>query len=327
MTREAPEIGVVAIGRNEGERLVRCLASARGPGRRLVYVDSGSTDDSVTNARAAGAEVVELDLSTPFTAARARNAGFAAMTETYSEVDYVQFIDGDCGVKNDWLDAASAALTAKLDLGIVTGWRSEIDRDHSVYNQMCDVEWHQPPGDINACGGDMMVRRQAFEEVGGFNPSVIAAEDDEFCIRIRKAGWRIERLARAMTIHDAAMTRFGQWWRRATRAGHGFAQVGALHPDYFVPERRRTWFYGAGLPLLALIFLFVWPWGVLGVLGVYLASYLRTAQGLMRAGLPWPEARLHAVFLTISKFPGLIGMLTFWWRRMLRRNMILIEYK
>jgi len=47
-------IDAVVIGRNEGERLVACLASLGGEIRRAVYVDSGSTDGSVAAARAAG---------------------------------------------------------------------------------------------------------------------------------------------------------------------------------------------------------------------------------------------------------------------------------
>ena len=86
----------------------------------------------------------------------------------------------------------------------------------------------------------MMVRASVFADLGGFDPTVIAAEDDEFCTRMRKAGWTLERLPEDMTRHDAAMLRFGQWWQRAVRTGHGFAQVGHLHPEYFVKERKRA---------------------------------------------------------------------------------------
>lgn len=68
------DLGIVIIGRNEGERLVRCLASVHGQAR-VVYVDSGSTDESVAKARAAGADVVSLDLTIPFTAAEQEAAG------------------------------------------------------------------------------------------------------------------------------------------------------------------------------------------------------------------------------------------------------------
>ncbi|WP_372836203.1 glycosyltransferase, partial [Puniceibacterium confluentis] len=85
-------VDVVLIGRNEGARLVAALGAVQGQARRMIYVDSGSGDGSVDAARAAGAEVVLLDLSQPFTAARARNAGFAALEG--DSPDLVQFIDG-----------------------------------------------------------------------------------------------------------------------------------------------------------------------------------------------------------------------------------------
>jgi GT2 family glycosyltransferase len=326
-TNEQRAIAAVIIGRNEGERLRQCLRSMADSTVRMVYVDSGSTDGSAEAARAAGAHVVQLDLSRPFTAARARNAGFAALVASDEPIDFVQFIDGDCRLVPGWLDAARDALIQNPALGIVTGWRSEIASERSVYNAMCDFEWRRPAGNILTCGGDMMVRRSAFEEVGGFNDSVIAAEDDEFCVRVRAAGWAMCRLPVEMTRHDAAMLHFRQWWQRAVRSGHGFAQVGDLHPAYFTTERRRVWIFGGVLPALALGGALVSPWLVLGVGALYAASYARTAAGLRRDGLPLRKAALHASFLALSKFPNLQGMLTYWRRRLKNGSMEIIEYK
>lgn len=317
-------VAVVIIGRNEGARLVACLASLKGQGLRLIYVDSGSTDGSVAAARAAGAEVVALDTGTPFTAARARNAGFEALAPDLPEA--VQFVDGDCAVVPGWIEAGRAALMAEESIGLVTGWRSEIHAEASVYNALCDHEWHRPAGEITACGGDMMVRSRAYGDAGGFDAQVIASEDDEFCQRLRKAGWRLIRLSEPMTRHDAGMTRFGQWWRRAVRSGHGFAQVGDRHPGYFARERARVWFYGVVLPVLALAGL-VW-WLLLAVvMAVYLLSYLKTVRGLRREGMATGRALHHAVFLTLAKFPNLIGMLTYLLRKRRGAAMRIIEYK
>ena len=326
-TNRMPDIAAVAIGRNEGERLRRCLASMRGCFQRLVYVDSGSTDNSIEIAHAAGVEVVELDLSKPFTAARARNAGFAALKASGSLNDFVQFVDGDCLLQPEWIEKAAEAMIADPGLGIVTGWRSEIHRNATIYNAICDFEWRRPAGDILTCGGDMLVRSEAFIEVGGFNDSIIAAEDDEFCVRIRAAGWRIRRLPVEMTLHDAAMTRFSQWWQRAVRSGHGFAQVGDIHPTYFVKERRRVWLFGLVLPTIAIAGVLLSVLVPLIVAALYGASYLRTANGLRREGLSTREALSHACFITFSKFPNVIGMLTYFWRQRKGHRMNIIEYK
>ena len=325
MTRST--IGAVVIGRNEGQRLVNCLASMHGEATRLVYVDSGSTDTSVEEARKAGAEVVLLDTSQPFTAARARNAGFDALTKSVTPPDYVQFVDGDCTLEPGWLTHAATALDGDPDAGIVTGWRAELHPEASVYNAMCDFEWHRPAGDIDACGGDMMVRRELFAQLEGFNPRVIAAEDDEFCVRVRKSGFRIQRLPIPMTHHDAAMHQFGQWWQRAIRSGHGFAQVGDLHPDHFRAERRRVWLFGAVLPLLFIVGMVMSSLLLFLVLLAYTASYIRTVEGLRKAGMPTKQALHHSVMLFLSKFPNLVGSMRYWKRKRRGWNMEIIEYK
>ena len=110
------DLGIVTIGRNEGERLRCCLNSLIGHGLPVVYVDSNSTDGSVALARSLGVEVVELDVSLPFTAARARNAGFARLEQCEPGVEFVQFVDGDCEVVPGWLDRARAVLKERPDV-------------------------------------------------------------------------------------------------------------------------------------------------------------------------------------------------------------------
>lgn len=319
-------INLVLIGRNEGDRLVQALAAAKGQAQCLVYVDSGSTDKSVSAAQAAGAIIVELDMSQPFSAARARNAGYQA-AQRHNPSTFVQFIDGDCQIVPGWLAAAERKLRADPTLAVVTGWRSEMYPDASVYNAMCDVEWHRPAGPIVACGGDMMVRAEAFDQVNGFDSTVIAAEDDEFCLRLAASGWALERLPLQMTRHDAAMTNFGQWWRRAVRAGHGFAQVGDMHAGYFSTERKRVLVFGLFLPVLAVIGAAFSTVLLSLVLLLYALSYARGVRGIRSEGLPWANSLQQAWFLLISKFPNVIGMATYALRKFRNRPPEIIEYQ
>ena len=320
-------VDVVIIGRNEGERLVKSLASVMPQARRVVYVDSGSTDQSVAHAEEAGAEVVNLDMSVPFTAARARNEGYEALAAHGDPADCVQFLDGDCTLVEGWLDGASAHMRSESDLGLVTGTQRELKRNTTVFNQMSDHEWNRPAGEIETCGGNMMVRATAFDAVGGFDPKVIAAEDDEFCTRLRKDGWRLVRIERQMSLHDGGVLQFSQWWKRAERTGHGFAQVGYLHPEYFTRERRRGWAFGIIFPIFFVVGLFTTLWLSACVLGVYVMSYVKTVLGLQAQGLPGKEALHHAVFLSLSKIPNVIGMVRFHWRRLNNAQMRIIEYK
>ena len=320
-------VGAVVIGRNEGARLKRCLNSLLPQVSHVVYVDSGSQDDSVAFAQSVGAIVVQLDTATPFTAARARNEGFEALMEL-ADFEFVQFIDGDCGVTAGWIAKASAHLQNDPSLGLVTGWRSEIYPDNSIYNALCDVEWHRPAGMIKACGGDMMVRAAAFDDAGGFDPTVIAAEDDEFCQRLALVNWKLERIPESMSEHDANMLHFSEWWKRAERSGHGFAQVGDLHKGYFSLERKRVLVFGGVLPLLALFGLFFSWFLLLMVVTAYAASFGRTILGLKENGImERPLLYQLAGLLSLSKIPNMIGMIRYYWRKHMGRDMRLIEYK
>lgn len=319
------EAAAVVIGRNEGERLIACLASLRGQASRIVYVDSGSTDGSVTAARAAGAEVVALDLSRPFTAARARNAGLDALAAG-AIPDLVQFIDGDCEIRPDWIPAARAFLAANPRAGVACGRRRERHPELSVYNRLCDAEWDTPVGPARACGGDAMMRRTALDAVGGFAPDLIAGEEPELCVRLRAAGWEIWRLDEEMTLHDAAMSRFGQWWRRVRRAGHAFAEGahrhGAAPERHFVAETRRALLWGAALPAATLAGALANPWAL-----VLLIAWPAQIVRLARRGGGGRDAWERAIFLTIGKIPEALGALEFHWRRLRRRPSGLIEYK
>lgn len=323
------KIGIVVIGRNEGERLEKCLASVvGGAAGSVVYVDSGSTDMSVAIATAMGVAVVILDAGIPFTAARARNEGFRKLLALVPDVTCVQFVDGDCVIIGDWLKTAAAYLDENTDVAVVCGRLRERHPERSVYNLLCDMEWDTPVGAAKACGGIAMMRVAAFSQVGGYRAGLIAGEEPELCIRLRAAGWRVWRLDAEMALHDAEMTRFGQWWRRSIRNGYAFAEGVALHgapPErHWTRESRRAWFWGGAIPLAT--FSAVWSWGVPGfaLLAFYPLQIIRLA---LLGGRSARENWWRAFFLVIGKFPEMLGQMKYWWNRICNRTNTLIEYK
>lgn len=189
-----------------------------------VYVDSCSTDDSVRIASQLGVNAIELDMSTPFTAARARNAGFFHLISLDANIEYVQFVDGDCEVVQGWTSKAINFLEMNSMVAGVCGRRFERYPEASIYNEMCDREWDTPVGQCDACGGDSVMRVSALRAVGGFSDSLVAHEEPELCGRLRKAGWKIWRIDHPMTMHDAAIYRFSRFYKRSRRAGFGISQ-------------------------------------------------------------------------------------------------------
>ena len=310
-------IDAVVIGRNEGARLIACLQALQGRVRRLVYVDSGSSDGSVEAARALGAQVVALDMRLGFTAARARNAGLAVLDGP----EFVQFVDGDCELQPGWFAAALAGFAAHPAAVVVCGRRRERFPEASVYNRLADLEWDTPVGPARACGGDALMRFAAVQAAGGYDANLIAGEEPELCLRLRRAGGEVWRIDAEMTLHDAALLRFGQWWRRMVRAGFAFAEgaarYGAAPERHWVVEMRRAVVWGILLPMAVLLAGLLHPLGWFLAL-IYPAQVLRLAW---RGGLAW------GFFTVVGKFAEARGVMSYWGNRVLRRRRGLIEYK
>lgn len=338
----APETGTgiaaVVIGRNEGERLRNCLSSIPA-GVATVYVDSGSTDGSVDFARGRGIEVVELDMSQGFTAARARNAGLERLRDLQARFDYVQMIDGDCILDAGWLPKAIAALEHESGLAVVFGRRRERFPERSVYNRMCDDEWNVPVGLANACGGDALFRTAPLQAAGGYDPSLIAGEEPDLCLRLRAAGWQIRRIDAEMTLHDAAITRFSQWWKRAKRAGHAYAEHLWRHRENADPVWRRQVasivLWGFAFPFAALLLLAsgsaltIMPalWLGLAIVALYPLQWARMFLRKRNGGVSSSFSARYAALILAGKFAEFAGVLTFIANLGRKRRSSLIEYK
>lgn len=326
----AHHLGVVVIGRNEGERLLRCLDSLQGA-NQVVYVDSGSTDGSADRARERGADVVDLDLSIPFTAARARNAGLRRLLERQPEIPLVQFVDGDCEVDAHWFAKATQFLSERPEVVVVCGRRRERFPEASPYNLLCDLEWNTPIGEAGACGGDSLMRVSAVMAVGGFRDDAIAGEEPELCVRLRMAGGKIWRIDAEMTRHDAAITRISQWWRRNVRTGYGFAQVAAIHAKnplgIWKKDVRSNWFWGLIVPTMAVVAApFTWGISLVLFLG-YAVLFWKIARYRRRLGDAPRVARLYARYCVLAKFPQVLGQMKRARDRLFGRRAKIIEYK
>ena len=332
-TQPTGRTGIVVIGRNEGERLIACLESVRGAGACTVYVDSGSHDGSVERARPRCDCVVALDPARPFSAARARNEGFAALRAARPDIAYVQFLDGDCTLLPDWLAAAEQAMDADPARAVVVGALQERQPEASVYNRLCALEWKSPAGDLSnfgALGGIMLVRATVFVQLGGFNTQVIAGEDSEFGVRVAMAGFKVTKIAVDMATHDADIQRFTQWWRRAVRGGHAIGQRFSLHGRGAMRdcarERRSVLVWGFALPATMLALAPATHGLSLLLAGGYIVLGQRIARYRRRLGDSGAEARLYARFIVIGKFAEAWGLLKFYVNNMAGRFRI-IEYK
>lgn len=332
--------GAVVIGRNEGVRLRRCLISLRANVDHVVYVDSGSTDNSLAIAADCGVASVSLDTSITFSAGRARNVGFDRLMSLQPNLQFVQFVDGDCELQPGWIAAALDYLSKRSDLALVCGRRRERFPERSFFNQLIDFEWETPIGECSASGGDFLIRTGCFRSAGGFNPQLIAGEEPELGFRIRQQGWKIERINYEMTWHDADLTKVSSWWKRELRGGYAGLDVqfrtGNDSLPYFAKMVRSAWFWTVGW--LIVLTTMMTAGGILcGSIGILVSGLLwslATGIQIVRIGSRYRRPQISvrsslwlAALTILSKWPQILGQLAFLRDRILGRLPQLIEYK
>lgn len=312
------DVAIVVIGRNEGERLAGALRAALASDSAcVVYVDSGSTDGSLERARGFGERVIvsALDPSAPFTPARGRNQGFSLVQKYAKGVRYVQFVDGDCVLQPNWLDAARQYLNAHPGVAVVAGRLREERRERNLYHRLADMEWDGPTGDVECTGGNAMILADAFAECGGFDASVAAGEELELALRLRARGFRIVRLDAEMARHDIDMERFSEWWKRSVRAGESYAEGLFLQHQHgqqlHLKEVLSILAYGLALPAAAVLS----PLSGRLKLGLLAATYAnlwwRVRRQMLSTGLNPKDAELYAAAAVVQKFSGTVGAARF----------------
>ena len=308
-------LGFVIIGRNEGERLKRCLESIQGEGP-IVYVDSGSNDGSAVVARSLGAYVVNLDMGIPFTAARARNVGFEKLIDLQSGLKYVHFIDGDCEIVGGWIQHAIGILEQRHEVAAISGRVREKSPHASIYNRLADLEWERLTGDVESCMGCAIMRISSYQHVGGFNSEVGAGEVHELCARLRGKEYKIVQVPDTMAMHDMAMLQFAQWWNRTARSGYASWDVyerTGLESAKADLDSSRLW--GIGWPMLLIVLgmgAFFVPWwisapAIFAALMIGPIQAIRIALMLQERGMAFVDAWAYGALALMGNFAALRG--------------------
>ena len=135
-----------------------------------------------------------------------------------------------------------------------------------------------------------------------------------------------------MTLHDAAITRLSQWWRRNTRTGYGYALGASIHggpPEFHGVRAVRSMILWAGvLPVAAVAGIWVTRgWSILLLFAVYLAQGVRMVLRNRHSDRRPADVRAMVLFTMLGKFPQLLGVVRFWIDRARGIRGGIIEYK
>lgn len=316
-----PATAVVVIGRNESARLDRCFASVRAVDypsdlMELIYVDSGSSDNSVDIARRWGARVVQLT-DPPFSAARGREAGWRTTT-----APFIFFLDGDCVIEPRFFRRAIEAF-ADEQVGIVWGRLSERSVAKSWFSEMLALRYvGLPCGNGALMGGNHMNRRSVLEEVDGFDLTWESMENADLGRRVRDRGYMVIRIDEAMAEHDCCVKGWRAFLRRGFRFGYGDSRYLSRLPQE-LPRYRSyqdlgwrltaTFCFLGALTVSLVVSLLHLQMGVILGACLFLTLILARAWNSRGKTPSWSKRLQYGLYAQLLCAPVIAGHITYWY--------------
>jgi glycosyltransferase involved in cell wall biosynthesis len=276
---------------NEERHLPRCLGSiaalevpAAVTGIEVVVVDSKSTDRTAEVAREHGARVVPVE---PGLIARSRNTG---ARESGGEL--LAFVDADCELSRDWLVRCVGHLADPGVLAAGTGMAPPAADVPWVEKCWHELAHAHPSGESERvdwlASFNLIVRRSAFDAVGGFDEALVTCEDSDFGYKLAKRGV-LMRDHVATTAHHGESKTLGQFYRREAWRSCGNLPVLSRQgvalrelPSLVIPPM-------FALSLLAGVVLFclalIWPWLAWAAVSSLAVAVLLPMLMLLRRGV------------------------------------------
>jgi GT2 family glycosyltransferase len=211
-----PFYSVILPAYNEGAQIGPCLKAILAnvsdlAALEILVVDNGSSDDTVSVARAHGVRVMENTTGKRVNISSLRNLGAHEATG-----DILVFLDADMLVPSDWLEQASRYFRAGFQgaLGFIAkvpdtaGWVGRIWGQRLCRKRSRVMEVDFLPG------RNIFVNRAVFEAAGGFDPAFLTGEDKDFTFRVRKAGYRVVSAPDVCLIHLGYEKSLAELWRK-----------------------------------------------------------------------------------------------------------------
>lgn len=226
-----PPVSVVAPFTGSGEQ-ARALISSLGriataANDELLIADNSR--DAVVAAEAAGTPVRVVRADREGSPAHARNSGAAA-----ARGEWILFMDADCEPEADVIEAyfrplpgeGIGALAGAIDAAPSQRFAARWAASRRYLDQRTYLDAAIGPGAITP---NLLVRRAAFEAIGGFREGIYSGEDLELSWRLADAGWQIEYRDRARVSHHHRET-VRAALAQARRCGAGNAWQNEVRP-------------------------------------------------------------------------------------------------
>lgn len=262
MVKISPQISVVIVNYNFGDFLIECLKSISNQDLEIVVVDNGSTDESISKAKAEFPEAKYIINKKNLGFARACNIGI-----NNSHGEFVLLLNPDTVVLKGAIIEALDFMNIHPECGALSGLvlnpdgsRQPTVRRFPTYTNIlfgrsspftrffpnnrfsrdflcADLDYSQPQVVDAICGAFLFARRQALDDVGGFDEDFFfMVEDTDLCYRLKEKGWQVSYFPKAVCVHY-----LGERIKSNRRHERFFHSVGMYrfyrkhyHPNFFL---------------------------------------------------------------------------------------------
>jgi len=186
------EVTFVVIGRNESQHLARTFESIQKITDKIIFVDSNSSDNSISIAKNFRIKRILKVSSSYGTAALSRSKGAAEV-----KTKYIQFLDGDETIDSMWVAKAIKKLEDNKIIAGVHGFKKVFKKNEQDYFIMSDNKDWQP----DYLQGAFLIRRDIYEKCGGMETRIFGEEERDLYVRVKALGFQIWYIHELMASH------------------------------------------------------------------------------------------------------------------------------
>ncbi|MDA2327532.1 glycosyltransferase family 2 protein [Bacillus cereus] len=202
----SPVFSVIVIAKNEEKNIERCLKSIAGVFSELNYsneiilVDSKSSDCTIkiaSDLEINNLKIIKISESTIYNAALGRNIGSKRAVGKY-----LLFLDGDMKLYKDFLETGLKELNEKACAGLI-GIRDDLILNEKLKtSQVIKNKYNIKTLKVaQHFGGALLIKKDAFDEVGGYRNYINAFEEPELYVRLKSKGYKIYEVPEKMIDH------------------------------------------------------------------------------------------------------------------------------
>lgn len=202
------DLSVVIIGRNEGDKIGKCILSVKEClfdyyDYQIIYVDGNSTDNSIEFAKKYNVQVYKITKCKYLTASLGRYIG-----AINSQKKYILFLDGDMQLQLGWIEIAIGYLETNSIYSGVIGIRDDnyIQNGKIVGSKENVYDIHVLK-EAEHFGGAILFRKSDLLQVGNYTPQIVANEEAELHSRLKKYDKKVIKIPYKMIKHFISVER------------------------------------------------------------------------------------------------------------------------